>query len=379
MALTLFQVSVRRAEMLEAIDQVRAEVTERRHLREAPYGETREGLAWAHYQEALLALEGIGDIRSLREKFRDSTLTAEERDRFVAAAGPTLRSLRQGAASRDATLNRSVHVVPPQLFALQALGALTVAKAQVLLEAGHPEEAVRVLVDGQQLAADLMDSDKAILAALGGSYVLTTELESFTVGEHYAMLSDSAKSLWVDSLRRIAAGIPTDNRLFRGSIIYAYEDIHQALEEGRFSPWEFGGRDWTKWRPEFYWRYALDAHVIHAAEMTKDIDAVFRLPRAKVAGGLADVWESHGGLGNPLTQGLAKRIDTLAGHRMELLARLDFLRHAIAVDAGVADPFPESPTSHPVKVERQKGQTSVSVMRADGSTLRVTVGERKKP
>ena len=88
------------------------------------------------------------------------------------------------------------------------------------------------------------------------------------------------------------------------------------------------------WRYGFSWRVAAADYVDRGAEWADDFMSLQRRPRAEMYASLRALSLAAGEDPNPLVEIAFPTLESIAGARLENLAELSFLRHALALQLG---------------------------------------------
>ncbi|MEM8710232.1 MAG: hypothetical protein AAGG01_04715 [Planctomycetota bacterium] len=361
----------------EAVARIKAQLAADRHLREAPHGETIEGQAFEQYARALQEVDRFLTNHSTQKSLWSGTLGNEESLALVREAVEAFAHLRRGASSRDAIRRVDWSVDADQASlrfgSIRNLASLGVLRAEELLGNGQPVEAVKVLLDVQQLGADMLSSPRPIECAIGGPFLTYEHMARILEGSAYGDLTDEAKQLWIDGMRKISAGVIPTTRIVSGWALRLHVETTAAFKNGSFSAADHAGGRWTQWLPDTVWHSALRSLTIRMEPLARNIDRAHQLPRAEIVPEIETLLRPFAHRSHLFG---VMRFDALANARLECLARFEFLQHALAIDAGLPDPLPESLSKHPVRVDMAPGCVTVSTRLERGPPLAVTVGRR---
>ncbi|MEM1452186.1 MAG: hypothetical protein AAGI22_23975 [Planctomycetota bacterium] len=325
------------ASMLVQLDAMEAERLARPTEREALYGETTEGLAWDHYWRALAAIEELEDLRErgFRATRPENDAQRRDRDALVAESAGALAHLSRGAHARDAAsssdFRRGTDNPIPKLVTSRALAWIACAKLRMHAGQDGELEGLRAVLDAQQYARDLTCSPVVIEELIGMSLLVPECVQHFVETRGHT-LSDDAKRKWLSALDQLAAGIPTETHALLGDV----EQIGRSfrVHEERTSSWAASMSIEPGWRYGFSWRVAAADYVDRGAEWADDFMSLQRRPWAEMYASLRALSLAAGEDPNPLVEIAFPKLESIAGARLENLAELSFLRHALALQLG---------------------------------------------
>ncbi|MEM9378913.1 MAG: hypothetical protein AAGB93_03110 [Planctomycetota bacterium] len=325
------------ASMAVRLDAMEAERLARPTGREALYGETTDGLAWDHYWRALDAVEELDDLRErgFRATRPENEAQRRDRDALVAEAAEALEHLRRGAHARDAAssadFRQGADMPIPKLVSSRTLANIACAKLR--MEAGQQGEleALRAVLDAQQYARDMACSPLVIEQFMGLSLLVPECIQHFVETRGHT-LTDDAKRTWLSALDQLAATIPTESHALLDDV----EQVGRSLQvdEERTSSWAASISIVPGWRHGFSWRTTAADYVDRGAEWADDFMALQRRPRAEMYAALEELMLAASRDSNPLVEIHFPTLQSLVGGRLENLAELSFLRHALALQLG---------------------------------------------
>jgi len=165
-------------------------------------------------------------------------------------------------------------------------------------------------------------------------------------------LSDEAKSLWLSGLDRMDASIPRGSKSFVGELELLGWTFTSLL--GRDEAWScvFSLDTDPGWRHAFSWRSTSASYILTAAAIAPSIEAAFEMDPPATLRRMRELEDDVDGDLNPMLHGSLPRFTSVASSRIYALARLAFLRHALALDLGRSPELPTDPFGHGVEVEQ---------------------------
>lgn len=182
--------------------------------REAPWGETRDDVAWSHYAAAFARLERHGSefVQPLaRVTDAGADAVAVERRALLERFGDVLLMVRRGARSRDARpmlrWQDGLRMRIPKEIDVRACAQLALVK---LLEARTPAEeldAVRSILDAQQLASDLAATPLFHCECVGLRYVAPEMHAAHLEAGLLERLDGDTRRAWLAGIRAIEGGL----------------------------------------------------------------------------------------------------------------------------------------------------------------------------
>ncbi|MEM9380099.1 MAG: hypothetical protein AAGB93_09150 [Planctomycetota bacterium] len=346
--------------MLVTLEELRAERLGRPALRDALHGATRDEQAWPHYERALAVLASIDEARDrcLAAPRATSEEERAERDALLAEAEAMFPHLARGAHARDA---RTAHAVDDglpvkiqRLFDVSSVCELSVAHAIQRLERGQDLDAVAALLDAQQLARDLAVSPVLIEEMIGLSQLVPTGMEEWLAAGGLNAMSTSSVGVWLDGLDALRASLPSSSRAIVSEVeMFGREVLRQSEATGRLD-WDGALEGAPLWRYGFSWRGAAADYVVRATDLARQVERAFDDGPLEVVARLEGLERIAGADQNPIYAVATPKIASAGRARIWQLARLDFLRHALALRLQRPTDLPEDPFGTGVRVEQDE-------------------------
>ena len=364
------------ASMLVQLDAMEAERLARPTEREALYGETTEGLAWDHYWRALDEIDSLGRDWERVERATDPGDDAERRDRdvLIAEAAAALDHLHLGAHARDAATSvdfrQGVEARIPRLFASRALSQIACARMRALCEKGDQLAGLRGVLDAQQYARDLAVSPVLIEEMIGVSLLVPAGAEDFIASDGH-VLSRETTAVWLDALDDLAASIGVESHSFIGEMEMVGREFQ--IHEIRTSSWISSMSIEPGWRFGFSWRGAAVDHLDRGTERAREVVAAYRMPPARAIPAMLELGRDADDDHNPLIRSMFPKAHSAVYSRYWNLARLSYLRHALALELGRVPCELVDPLGNGVKVTREDGVLRIETEVDDGNPNRLGI------
>lgn len=359
-------------EWLDAKVAVRAEM---RDLREALWGETVEGQAWPLYRECL-ALVDESDKHSQRiTATLDPDSDPADRRALVAEAAPLFELLEQASHSRDVTSDidweqgSSAEII--KLRVTRHVCLLAVARALVLMEDGEDVQAVRAILDVQQMARDLAAGSILIEEMIGCALLVPPGLDDCLAAGQFAGLSEAARIEWLDGLRRLRANLPRGSRSLRGEVQMFAQTVSTGLEEAgtfeRVMPNMPAG-----WRFKYSWAAIAADYLRDADGIIDDIESCYQLQGQGAFARMNEVCADFTERCNPIALCVFPKMESALRARFYNLAKLSFLEHGLALEHGQTPEVPEDFFGRGVQVVRGAAGLRIWTEMPKGRSIEIT-------
>jgi len=182
--------------------------------REAPWGEPRAGLAWSHYAAAFARLEGHGSefVHPLaRVTDAEATGDVAERRALLERFGDVLPMVRRGARSGDARpllrWQDGLRMRIPKEVDVRACAQLALVKLLEARTSAQELDAVRSILDAQQLARDLAATPLFHCECVGLMYVAPEMHAAHLEAGLLDRLHADTRRAWLAGIRAIEVGL----------------------------------------------------------------------------------------------------------------------------------------------------------------------------
>lgn len=364
-------------------DSARARALTARHLaeleaaraawsfdREAPWGETRDEAAWPHYAAALARFASqepeVG--RATMQRILEVSTAGDDGDpqrraQVLARYGDVLEDVRRGAHARDARVEirweEGFTAPVPKLRDCRSSSNLAVLN---LVEAAGTErelDAIRGLLDAQQMACDLAESPLLIAECIGLALIVPPALGGHLQDGLAARLSVESKREWLAGLRRLEAGLSRSSQ----SLLGEAELAGRSLSAGFVPQWSTGtGGVATRleaWRNGLFLDRQVADHLGLMRTLHGELARASALPGPEALARVQELQALHGEGLNAVSSLCLPRILSVATSRASARTRLAVLRHALELHLGDQGTLPEDAFGSGVFARRASGRVMV--------------------
>lgn len=351
-------------QMAARVDEMGAERRSMNTARAAAYGATTEGSAWTHYVAAFERTNEVWEGMAIRNFDAVEDRTPEglaKRDLLLRELAPAFAALRRGAHARDA--RTGVNLADGSLDGVrlmtraQTLGTFAIAQAVAQVERGEDMDAIATLLDIQQLGRDLTVAPCLIEEMMGLGILVNPYLLDWLADESAPQLSMEAKAAWLEGMDRIRATIPATTPAWKGELERFARDLQRA---GEPTEPNVPGLKSVGWRGpstgpglkyHFSWRSAAADLLERGPDFVHRVDAAYQLTPAPMLKALHDLHAELAVDDNPLVEQFFRNVVSTGKSRIFCMAKLDFLRHALALQLGRPAEAPADPWGHGVRVK----------------------------
>lgn len=211
--------------------------------REAPWGETRDDLAWSHYAAAFARMDrrGAEFVRPLERATATDGESRQLAPELLDGFGDVLDMVRRGARSRDARpmlrWQDGAAMRVPKGTEVRACAQLALLEVLVSVTPAEELDAVRSILDVQQLACDLAATPIWHCENVGLQNVVPEILEAHLDAGLLDRLGEGSRREWLQGLDRIdatlaGAGPPLLDELISAEI-FAWEKKQRGRSRQR--------------------------------------------------------------------------------------------------------------------------------------------------
>lgn len=351
--------------------------------RDAAWGDAVDGAASPHYEAAWNAVESPqSEWRAAIAELSTALGTDDGADvetlaRVTREHAEALRHLRLGAHAKDGRIDldfsAGAAIELPYLRDTRYLSDLTVAKLLVANTPAQQVDAVRSILDAQQLGRDLASSPLLITEMIGLAVVVPSSIEEHLAEGLLTRLDDRAVREWLRGVERIEASLATKSLAFRGEL----ELCATACLYGPAPVWSTGGAWFENLIERGVNGLQFDQHVARHCESTlalmPELEAAYELPFQEGYDRLMEISRAGDRSGNPVTRLHTGFYPTCLNSRAWNRARLSFLRHGLALHLGEAAPAPLDAFGLGVTVERDGDRVTISTPTPDDRVLSLTL------
>ena len=212
-------------EMVAIADRMQAELDSFEDRRPILYGEPVEGRASDEYARAVRLLAPRVDERleRYRRAGRLDSDSASATAELLAQCADALVAAANGAHCEevgfDVDWSRGFAVRIPSLKDYRALATVMSLTARQHVEAGRPERAAELLLDGMQLGRDLYHAPVLITSLIGGSVLTHSSYETLVDERLIDELSTRALRILAEGMERLDTALATTSRTYQAEIV----------------------------------------------------------------------------------------------------------------------------------------------------------------